>query len=312
MQILQIGRLSNDVNAHLEREYGACALWQQTQSDEFLQQFGANFELVVTSAAYGLTAAHMAMLPNLRAVCSFGVGYDSIDVVALHARGVVLSNTPDVLTDCVADLAMGMLIDVSRGISAGDRYARAGLWGSKQRFGMGTRVTGKKLGILGLGRIGLAIAERAQGFKMDIGYHNRKPVADTAQTYFDSVVALAQWADYLVVACPGGAATEHLVNAKVLQALGEQGFLINIARGSVVDEAALVAALEAGQLAGAALDVFEHEPAIPAALLQNERVVLTPHIGSATRETRLDMDELLLQNVAAFVNEGRLLTAVSA
>ena len=312
MQILQIGRLSNDVNTHLERDYGVCALWQQTQSDEFLQQFGANFELVVTSAAYGLTAAHMAMLPNLRAVCSFGVGYDSIDVAALQAQGVVLSNTPDVLTDCVADLAMGMLIDVSRGISAGDRYARAGLWGSKQRFGMGTRVTGKKLGILGLGRIGLAIAERAQGFKMDIGYHNRKPVADAAQTYFVSVVALAQWADYLVVACPGGAATEHLVNAKVLQALGEQGFLINIARGSVVDEAALVAALEAGQLAGAALDVFEREPAIPAALLQNERVVLTPHIGSATRETRLDMDELLLQNVAAFVNEGRLLTEVSA
>ena len=310
MQILQIGRLSNDVNAHLEREYGACALWQQTQIDEFLQQYGANFELVVTSAAYGLTAAHMAMLPNLRAVCSFGVGYDSIDVAALQARGVVLSNTPDVLTDCVADLARGMLIDVSRGISAGDRYARAGLWGSKQRFGMGTRVTGKKLGILGLGRIGLAIAERAQGFKMDIGYHNRKPVADTAQTYFDSVVALAQWADYLVVACPGGAGTGHLVNAKVLQALGEQGFLINIARGSVVDEAALVAALEAGQLAGAALDVFEREPHIPSLLLQSEKVVLTPHIGSATRETRLDMDDLLLQNVAAFVQDGRLLTEV--
>ena len=311
MQILQIGRLSNDVNQHLEREYGACALWQQNQSDEFLQQSGADFELVVTSAAYGLSAAQIAALPNLRAVCSFGVGYDSIDVKALQQRGIGLSNTPDVLTDCVADVAMGLLIDVSRGISAGDRYARAGLWGSKQRFGMGSRVSGKKLGILGLGRIGLAIAERAQGFKMHIAYHNRHRVTALDYAYVDTLQGLAAWADYLLVACPGGAATEHLVDAAVLQALGEQGFLINIARGSVVDEAALVQALAQNHIAGAALDVFEHEPHIPAALLQDERVVLTPHIGSATRETRLDMDALLLQNVAAFINSGQLLTAVS-
>ena len=311
MQILQIGRLSNDVNQHLEREYGACALWQQNQSDEFLQQSGADFELVVTSAAYGLSAAQIAALPNLRAVCSFGVGYDSIDVKALQQRGIVLSNTPDVLTDCVADVAMGLLIDVSRGISAGDRYARAGLWGSKQRFGMGSRVSGKKLGILGLGRIGLAIAERAQGFKMHIAYHNRHRVTALDYAYVDTLQGLAAWADYLLVACPGGAATEHLVDAAVLQALGEQGFLINIARGSVVDEAALVQALAQNHIAGAALDVFEHEPHIPAALLQDERVVLTPHIGSATRETRMDMDALLLQNVAAFINSGQLLTAVS-
>ena len=311
MQILQIGRLSNDVNQHLEREYGACALWQQNQSDEFLQQSGADFELVVTSAAYGLSAAQIAALPNLRAVCSFGVGYDSIDVKALQQRGIGLSNTPDVLTDCVADVAMGLLIDVSRGISAGDRYARAGLWGSKQRFGMGSRVSGKKLGILGLGRIGLAIAERAQGFKMHIAYHNRHRVTASDYAYVDTLQGLAAWADYLLVACPGGAATEHLVDAAVLQALGEQGFLINIARGSVVDEAALVQALAQNHIAGAALDVFEHEPHIPAALLQDERVVITPHIGSATRETRLDMDALLLQNVAAFINSGQLLTAVS-
>ncbi|UOO88528.1 2-hydroxyacid dehydrogenase [Vitreoscilla massiliensis] len=311
MQILQIGRLSNDVNQHLERQYSACALWQQTQSGEFLQQSGADFELVVTSAAYGLNAAQIAALPNLRAVCSFGVGYDSIDVQALQQRGIALSNTPDVLTDCVADVAMGMLIDVSRGISAGDRYVRAGLWGSKQRFGMGSRVSGKKLGILGLGRIGLAIAERAQGFKMHIAYHNRHRVSALDYAYADTLQDLAAWADYLLVACPGGAATEHLVDAAVLQALGEHGFLINIARGSVVDEAALVQALAQNHIAGAALDVFEHEPNIPAALLQDERVVLTPHIGSATRETRMDMDALLLQNVAAFINKGQLLTPVS-
>ena len=310
MKILQIGRLSNDVNQHLEREYGALTLWQQTQSDEFLQQFGADFEVVVTSAAYGLTAAQIALLPNLRAVCSFGVGYDSIDVAALQQKNIVLSNTPDVLTDCVADLAMGLMIDVSRGISAGDRYIRKGLWGSKQRMGMQVRVSGKRLGILGLGRIGAAIAGRAIGFNMEIAYHNRSKHPESDYAYLPSVQALAQWADYLVVACPGGAATEHLVDAAVLRALGEHGYLINIARGSIVDEQALVQALDNKQIAGAALDVFEHEPKVSQALMENESVVLTPHIGSATQETRMDMDELLLDNVAAFVQEGRLLTAV--
>ena len=310
MKILQIGRLSNDVNQHLEREYGALALWQQTQIDEFLQQFGADFEVVVTSAAYGLTAAQIALLPNLRAVCSFGVGYDSIDVAALQQKNIVLSNTPDVLTDCVADLAMGLMIDVSRGISAGDRYIRKGLWGSKQRMGMQVRVSGKRLGILGLGRIGAAIAGRAIGFNMEIAYHNRSKHPESDYAYLPSVQALAQWADYLVVACPGGAATEHLVDAAVLRALGEHGYLINIARGSIVDEQALVQALDNKQIAGAALDVFEHEPKVSQALMENESVVLTPHIGSATQETRMDMDELLLDNVAAFVQEGRLLTAV--
>ena len=310
MKILQIGRLSNDVNQHLEREYGALALWQQTQSDEFLQQFGADFEVVVTSAAYGLTAAQIALLPNLRAVCSFGVGYDSIDVAALQQKNIVLSNTPDVLTDCVADLAMGLMIDVSRGISAGDRYIRKGLWGSKQRMGMQVRVSKKRLGILGLGRIGAAIAKRAIGFNMEIAYHNRSNHPESDYAYLPSVQALAQWADYLVVACPGGAETEHLVDAAVLSALGEHGYLINIARGSIVDEQALVQALDNKQIAGAALDVFEHEPQVSQALMENDSVVLTPHIGSATQETRMDMDALLLDNVAAFVQEGRLLTSV--
>ena len=310
MKILQIGRLSNDVNQHLEREYDALALWQQTQSDEFLQQFGADFEVVVTSAAYGLTAAQIALLPNLRAVCSFGVGYDSIDVAALQQKNIVLSNTPDVLTDCVADLAMGLMIDVSRGISAGDRYIRKGLWGSKQRMSMQVRVSGKRLGILGLGRIGAAIAGRAIGFNMEIAYHNRSKHPESDYAYLPSVQALAQWADYLVVACPGGAATEHLVDAAVLSALGEHGYLINIARGSIVDEQALIQALDNKQIAGVALDVFEHEPQVSQALMENDSVVLTPHIGSATQETRMDMDALLLDNVAAFVQEGRLLTSV--
>ena len=310
MKILQMGRLSDGVNRFLDQQYAATALWQQTQTDEFLQQHGAEFELVVTSAAYGLTAAQVAAMPLLRAVCSFGVGYDSIDVPSLQRRGVVLSNTPDVLTDCVADLALGLVIDVARRISAGDRYARQGLWGSKQRFGMGTRVTGKRLGILGLGRIGQAIASRGQGFNMAIAYHSRHEVMGSGFRYFDQLEALAAWADFFFFFCPGGAATEHLVNRQVLQALGEHGFLINIARGSVVDEAALLGVLAANGIAGAALDVFAQEPKIPVALLQDERVVVTPHIGSATQETRMDMDQLLLDNVVQFVQEGQLLTPV--
>ena len=199
---------------------------------------------------------------------------------------------------------------MSRGISAGDRYIRKGLWGSKQRMGMQVRVSGKRLGILGLGRIGAAIAGRAIGFNMEIAYHNRSKHPESDYAYLPSVQALAQWADYLVVACPGGAATEHLVDAAVLSALGEHGYLINIARGSIVDEQALVQALDKQHIAGAALDVFEHEPKVSQALMENDSVVLTPHIGSATQETRMDMDALLLDNVAAFVQEGRLLTAV--
>lgn len=310
MQILQLGRLSNELNQQLQTRYGATALWEQNKPEAFLQQHGADFEVVVTSALHGLNAKQIEQLPNLRAVCSFGVGYDSIDVAALREKQVVLSNTPDVLTDCVADLAMGLLIDVARRISAGDRYARRGLWGSKERMGMATRVSGKRLGILGLGRIGQAIANRAQGFNMHIAYHNRRVDAHSQYTYFDDLTALATWADFLVVACPGGAATEKLVNKSVLKALGPEGYLINIARGSIIDEAALVEVLEKGQLAGAGLDVFAHEPKIPAPLLHNERVVVTPHMGSATEETRQDMDRLLLQNVAEFMENKCLLTPV--
>lgn len=311
MRILQLGRLSNDVNEALASGYDTTFLWQQTQADEYLRQNGNRFDLVVTSAQFGLTQTQLEYLPNLKAVCSFGVGYDAINVADLQKRGIVLSNTPDVLTDCVADLAWGLILDVARRISAADRYVRSLSWGGKQRFGNSTRVSGKRLGILGLGRIGKAIAKRGEGFGMDIAYHNRQKVADVAYAYFDDLGELATWADFLVIACPGGKETQGLVDASVLKALGEHGFLINIARGSIVDEAALIEVLQAKQLAGAALDVYVQEPNIPTALLQNGTVVLTPHMGSATLETRQDMDALLLDNVASFMSTGRLLTAVA-
>jgi lactate dehydrogenase-like 2-hydroxyacid dehydrogenase len=233
-------------------------------------------------------------------LASFGVGYDKVDRGALAQRGVRLSNTPGVVATCVADHAMGLLIALVRRIAHADRLAHAGVWG-KQAIGLTTRVSGKRLGILGLGDIGVRVAQRAAGFDMPIGYHNRHQRPEQAHGYFPSAVELAHWADYLVVACPGGPATRHLVNAAVLEALGPYGVLINVARGSVVDESALVAALAAGRLGGAALDVFDKEPGIPAALTAMDNVVLTPHIAGSTRETWRETFDLMCANLAAYL-----------
>ena len=276
----------------------------------FLRERGGEFTVLITTGTQGADKALIDALPNLKAICSLGVGYDAIDLEAVRARGVVLSNTPDVLNDCVADLAMGLLIDVVRGISASDRHVRRGDWPRVGPTMPSTRVSGKRLGMLGMGRVGQVIARRASGFDMEIRYHTRTAKPELSWQHEPSLMALAQWCDFLIVACPGSPETFHLVSAEVLKALGPQGYLVNVARGSVVDEKALVAALENGQLGGAGLDVFENEPEVPASLLSNERVVVLPHVGSATRETRAAMCELVLSNVESFLSEGRLVTAV--
>lgn len=276
----------------------------------FLQDKGSDYTVLVTTGTDGVSAALIAGLPNLQAICSLGVGYDAMDLDAIRARDIVLSNTPDVLNDCVADLAIGLLIDAVRGLSASDRHVRRGDW---PRVGPGsptTRVSGKRLGMLGMGRIGQVIARRATGFDMDIRYHTRSAKPELPWQHEPSLMALAQWCDFLIVACPATPATYHLVSADVIKALGPQGYLVNIARGTVVDENALVAALQNGELAGAGLDVYEHEPQVPAELLAMDQVVLLPHVGSATRETRAAMCQLVLDNVRAFLADGRLLTPV--
>jgi lactate dehydrogenase-like 2-hydroxyacid dehydrogenase len=222
----------------------------------------------------------------------------------------MVSNTPDVLTDCVADLAFGLLIDVARGLSAADRFVRRGDW-KRGQFPLATRVSGKRLGVLGLGRIGRAVAKRAAGFDMETRYHNRTPLADLAYGYEASLVDLARWADFLVIAAAGGAATRAMVSREVLAALGKKGYLINIARGSVVDEAALVDALVNRRIAGAALDVFADEPNVPPELFALDNVVLLPHIASATRETRQAMADLVLDNLRSYFRAGKLLTPVA-
>jgi lactate dehydrogenase-like 2-hydroxyacid dehydrogenase len=307
-KVLQIGPLSERFNRELAAEYEVSALWQQAEPLAFLREQGEQFLYMVSSARFGCTADQLSLLPNLRAICSFGVGYDPYPLELLRDRGIVLSTTPDVLNDCVADLAMGLMIDSARRLSEADRFVRSGAWNSTTGFPLARRVSGKRLGIVGLGRIGEAVALRASGFSMPVRYHNRRPVVGSRYQYEPDLLALARWADFLVLTCPGGKATHHLINAEVLEALGPEGFLINVARGSVVDEAALITALQQKVIGGAGLDVFEREPQVPAVLRELDNVVLLPHVGSASVETRQQMADLVLDNLRAFIATGKLLT----
>ena len=244
-------------------------------------------------------------------ISSFGVGVDKIDLAAAGKRGIPVGNTPDVLNDCVADLGAGSDDRrVARHRRLG-RYLRAGSW-PKGAYPLQHKVSGKKLGIVGLGRIGHAIAKRALAFDMDIRYHNRRPVVDTSIAHEPSLVELARWCDFLLTIVPGGAATHHLINEAVLDALGTKGYLINVARGSVVDEPALVRALTEKRIAGAALDVFANEPQVPAELMALDNVVLVPHIGSATVETRAAMAQRVFDNLKSFFDNGKLISQATA
>lgn len=296
---------------NIEKTFTAFRLWEAEDEAAFLAEQGADIDMLVTSgnAVMGAPAALIAALPNLKAICSNGVGYDSIDTEAARSRGIVVTNTPEVLNDCVADLGMALLLDVARRISEADRFTRAGHW-TQGRFPLSSKIGGKVCGIVGLGNIGQAVARRAQAFDMAIHYYNPRSSPDVPYTRHESLVALAQQADFLVLTLPGGAATRHIINAEVLQALGPQGYLINIARGSVVDQQALVDALETGQIAGAGLDVFEQEPQVPDALRQRDNVVITPHIASSTRETMAAMADLVFENMLAFARGEPVLTRV--
>ncbi|MFC5730632.1 MULTISPECIES: 2-hydroxyacid dehydrogenase [Nocardioides] len=267
-------------------------------------------EVAVVGFGNGVTAEVMDRLPDLRAIVNFGVGYDANDVDEARRRGIPIANTPDVLDDCVADVAVGLVIDVMRGLSAADRFVRRGEWAGGSRFPLTRRVTGARVGILGLGRIGLAIARRLEGFDTVISYHSRNRRDDVQYAYATSPIELAASCDVLIVVTPGGPGTQGLVDAPVLTALGPDGFLVNVARGSVVDEDALVAALEDGRIAGAGLDVYAHEPRVPEALTGRDDVVLLPHVASGTVETRRAMADLVLDNVERFLSHGVLLTPV--
>jgi lactate dehydrogenase-like 2-hydroxyacid dehydrogenase len=264
---------------------------------------------IAASGESKVDAALLAQLPALEIVSVMGVGYDGIDVAAAKARGVMVTHTPGVLNDDVADLAIALMLGWARQIAVADRYVRSGQW-SGGPLPLGRTVSGARLGIVGMGRIGQAIAQRAAAFGMRIAYTARSAKAELPHRYLPGAAALAAESDYLVVITPGGAGTRKLIDATVLRALGPQGCVVNVARGSVIDETALIAALRAGEIAGAALDVFENEPNVPDELRAMDNVLLTPHIGSATAQTRRAMAELAFANLDARLHGRAVLTPV--
>ena len=264
---------------------------------------------IAASGESKLGAALMDRLPALEIVSVMGVGYDGIDVAAAKSRGVIVTHTPDVLNDDVADLAIGLMLSAARQLPAADRYVRAGSW-AKGPMPLARKMSGARLGLVGMGRIGQAIAQRALAFGMPVAYTSRNPRAGVPYRYCADAALLARESDFLVVITPGGAATRHLIDAKVLAALGRDGILVNVARGSVVDEAALIEALEQGVIAGAGLDVFEAEPNVPERLRALPHVVLAPHIGSATGQTRQAMADRAFANLRAHFDRQPLPSAV--
>jgi lactate dehydrogenase-like 2-hydroxyacid dehydrogenase len=311
-EILMTGPLPAPPVEELEKSYKIHRLWQAKDPEAMLAALRENVTAVMSSAFSGVSAEFMDALPRLKIISHFGVGYDNVDVQAAKERGIIVTNTPGVLTDDTADMAVALLLAALRGVAAGDAYVRGGQWG---RDGVGPLPLGRSLrgrtaGIIGMGRIGQAIAARLGVFGVQVVYHGPREKKDLPYRYFPDLGAMAQAADILVAACLYSPQTHHLVTAQVLEALGKDGMLVNIARGKIVDEAALVAALENGVIAGAGLDVFAEEPAVPAALCRMDQVVLQPHRGSATRETRLAMAQLVVDNLRLYFEKEDVLTPV--
>jgi hydroxypyruvate reductase len=294
----------------LKSTYTLHCLWEAEDRDRMLDEIGPRIRGLATGYVVGAPASLIDRLPNLEIIANYGVGYEKVDVAHARSRNIRVTNTPDVLTEDVADLAIALWLATSRRIAAADRFVRRGKW-REGAFPLASSAQWRRVGILGMGRIGRAITRRAEAFGAEIRYSQPRSHAGIAYPYEPDLVVLAGWSDILFVATPGGDATRGLVDRHVLDALGPKGTLINIARGSVVDEPALVAALAEGRLGAAGLDVFVDEPNVPQALLGMENVVLLPHVGSATVETRRAMGQLVLDNLEAHFAGRPLLTPVA-
>jgi hydroxypyruvate reductase len=309
-EAILIRQIMPTVDAELERDYAVHRVVGRGDIDGVPEAARGRIRAIATRAAIGVAPELIEALPALEIVAIYGVGTDKVDLEHARAHGVRVTNTPDVLTDDVADMALGLMLATLRRLCVGDRFVRDGRWARKEALPLATKLTGKRLGILGLGRIGRAIARRAAAFDMVIAYTGRRAHDDVPYRFEPSLAALARDSDILVVAVAGGPDTRGLVDRDVLDALGPAGVLVNIARGTVVDEPALVEALRQGRLGGAGLDVFENEPHVPEALFGLEQVVLQPHQASATHETREAMGRLVLDNLAAHFAGRPLPTAV--
>jgi lactate dehydrogenase-like 2-hydroxyacid dehydrogenase len=308
--VLMPGPMHDVVVDGCEERFELIRLWEAADPDALLAERGPDV-LGIAVTHRRVDAALLDKLPNLQIVANFGVGYDSVDVDAATERGVVVTNTPDVLDDEVADTALALLLMTVRELGQAERYLRAGRWATEGDFPLtDLTMTGRKLGILGLGRIGEAIARRAEPFGMTVGYHNRHE-KDVPYRYYPSLLEMARDVDTLMVVVPGTAATRRLVGAEVLEALGPDGVLVNIGRGTVVDEAALIGALKTRTIRAAGLDVYEDEPHVPQELIDLDNAVLLPHVGSASKPTRRAMGRLVVDNLTSWFEEGRALTPVN-
>jgi lactate dehydrogenase-like 2-hydroxyacid dehydrogenase len=300
------------VNAQLDQQYTCHHAWQVPADERlaWLAERAPAIRAVVTTGALGLNATDMALLPALEIIAVNGVGLDGVALDEARARGIAVTTTPNVLTDDVADLALGLLLASARHIVALDRFVRDGGWERREAIAPASSLRGKTAGIFGFGQIGQAIALRLAVFGVQVRYFQPRAIAGTSVPRAESLLALAQESDYLIVCAPGTPATRKIIDRSVLDALGPQGTLINIARGALIDEDALIAALQDGHLGAAGLDVFTEEPRVPAALRALPNVVLTPHVGSLTVETRHAMGQLVVDNLAAHFAGLPLLTPV--
>ena len=303
IDVLQLVPLRPEVQNELEARY-------RIHSKSDLDKVAAVVRACVTNGHSGPPPEVIDQMPRLEIIASASVGYDGIPVEYARSKGIPVTNTPDVLNDDVADLAIALMIMTARRLVASDRYVRSGRWAKEGEYPLASRASGKRVGILGMGRIGKEIGKRAEAMNNKVAYHSRRPVADVHYQYYPSLVELAKNSDFLVVIIPSTAETLKIVSKDVIEALGPTGILVNVARGAVVDEDALVAALTAGKLGGAGLDVFVNEPKVPEVLFGMDNVVLEPHVGSATVETRRAMSQLVLDNLDACFAGKPLLTEI--
>ena len=284
----------------LEQDFEIVRLYKEPDPEIILNAIKNNVTSILATMGNQVQSNLIYALPNLGIITLKSVGFDNVDLTAAQQKGVIVTNTPDLVTADTADTALGLLLNVSRRFVELDAYLRVGHWQNGVQKPLGRSLSGKKIGIVGLGRIGQAIAKRCEAFDMDISYYGHHKKEQFSFKYFDNLIEMSKYVDYLIAVVPGGNDTVNLINKEVLDALGNTGFLINVSRGSVVDESALVTALQNNIIAGAALDVYENEPNVPDELKSMDNVVLFPHVGAATHETLFNMGELIIENLLAY------------
>jgi hydroxypyruvate reductase len=309
--LLALTSLQSEYMQQLETQYNIIRLYKETNPEGKLSEIKNDVTAILATMGNMVGSNLIEALPNLGCISCYSVGYDNVDINCAKDKDIIVTNTPDLVTDDTADTAIALMLAISRRISEGDAFIRVGKWENRNPFPKGRKVTGKKVGIVGLGRIGKAIARRCSAFDMHIAYHGRNKQTDVDYKYYGDLSEMAANVDYLILSCPGGEKTKYIVNQEIFMALGHNGFLVNVARGSVVNELDLVQALYNKTIAGAGLDVFENEPNVPDELKTLDNVVLLPHIGTATVETRNDMAELVVKNLLAYATGKAVLTPVT-